>query len=115
MVRHQELLDALKGFFYGKGKEFVVNQDVNASSYDSGEVSVGGSESLDYEYSGGGAFDLVITQTDGSGTTIKSNTVSSTDGSAVSGSETLYTRNVQVQVNDTSAAANTVTGSGKTR
>lgn len=115
MARIQEMVNALHDYFADKGTIFAVNQDVNSSAFDSGQTDVGAAEDLAYRFSGDGAFDLVVDFYNQGGTSIDTQTISSSDGSEINGKLKCTTNNVQVQVNDQSGASNSVSGSAKAR
>jgi len=100
------LRDAVKVY----DSEFLIDQDVNSSAYSSSETEITRCRFIQYSLSGAGAFDLVINFTDGAGTTIFSKTISSADGSEISGEIKVYSKNVIVEVNDQSGSSNTVVG-----
>lgn len=106
-----EIKEILRKKLEREDKDFNVNQDVNASDFTSGEVDITRCESIYYGLSGTGDFDLKIEFTDGSGTVLDTVTINSSDGSEISGSENVISKNVQITVTDTSASSNTVTGS----
>lgn len=115
MASIQQMVDAIHNYFTGKATAFVVNQDVNASAFGSGETEVDGAEDAAYRLSGSGAFTLTVDFTDGNGTTVASFTDSSTDGTEISGTAPVVTEHVDVSVTDDSGLANTVTGGVKAR
>lgn len=91
-------------------QDLNINTDVNASIFDSTEISVSKCEEIAYGLGGTGGFDLILDWTDGAGTSLFQEKISSSDGSNISGTIPVKSNHVQITVDDTSGASNTVTG-----
>lgn len=98
-------------------RTFVVDQDVNATTFTSDTTDVGEGTEISYKLSGGGAFDLVLHfyESRDASNEVATTTVSSGDGSVIDGTVELFTDYVEVEVVDQSGASNTVTGATRVK
>lgn len=91
--------------------DFTIDSiDVNSSPYNSSETNVKRSQEVGYGLSGQGGFTLNIKWTNGVGTVLDTDSVSSADGSRISGTVAVKSSNVIVEVVDDSGASNVVDG-----